>query len=342
MKQYVRGTNALNQNQPAIWLNLKENKMRFDTFDQVVSKYEHTKPIISSVQSREDDIRPIGVRARKHERIRKVDDNTYLLLDGLYGGSMFSHTRTENSMQYEQDMAPIMWTREADGDYIHIRNCTTRAMAVSRYKFFECYLPHDILFRRNQSGKHWVRVYTTWTGGVRVYEDFALPKTAYFWDWNKSVACTDDGKRLKFKVHKDGMFTRVGEMFKVVSKSIDKELKKQWKEHITAFYTQAAALAPMLDLSWSGIREYKTLIAERVERDGNLAYFYNVRKIPHAVAQEIVRDAEHELRIPLVALIVKEIGGKREVRSQEDLVRVKSSYNRLMNKVLGMYKLQEV
>ena len=316
--------------------------MRCNTFDEVVSKYEQTKPIISSLQSREDDVRPIGDRARKYERIRKVDNNTYLLLDGLYGGSMFSHTRTENSMQYEQDMAPIMWTREADGDYIHIRNCTTNATAVSRYRFFEYYLPRDLSFRHNQSGKHWVRAYTTWTGGVRLYEDFPLPKTAYFWDWNKSVACTDDGKRLKFRVNKDGTFTRVGEMFKMVSESIDKELKKQWKEHITALYTQAAALAPMLDLSWSGIREYRTFVAERLKRDGNLAYFHDVRQIPHAVAQEIVRDAEHELRIPLIALIVKEIDGTRAVRSQEDLARVKSSYNRLMNKVLGMYKLQEV
>ena len=311
--------------------------MRFNTFNQVVVWYEQTKPIVSKHHKKEDNIRPVGDRKRKCERIRKVDPETYCLLDGYYGSTMFS-TNTRGDAQYEQDMAPIMWKREADGDYIYIRNGTLRSVPFSRFKFLQWYLPNDVAFRYNQQGKHWIRAKTP-TG----YEDFPLPKTDYVWDYNIKEATKDDGRRLKFRANEDGTFTRVGEVFKVEKTTVDKELKKQWKERIEAFYIQAAALAPMLDTTWNGKHEYRQAIVEWCKENGfGYPSYGGINQLPNTLVRQIVEQAEHPLRVPLMALVIDDIDGKRKIESQNDLSLIRASYNRLMNKALGMYETKEV
>ena len=312
--------------------------MRFNTFNEVVSWYERTKPLVSKHHSLANDVRPIGDRKRKWERIRKVDAETYVLLDGYYGSTMFNSQRGD--AQYEQDMAPIMWKREADGDYIYIRNGLENSVPFSRFKFLQWYLPNELRFKYNQQGKHWVFAKTP-TG----YEDFPLPKTKYKWDYALKEATTDDGRRLKFKVNEDGTFTRVGEAFKVEVTTVDKELKKQWKERIEAFYIQAAALAPMLDTTWNGRNEYRQVIAEWCKDNSQSTppmYHGSVHQLPPLLVRQIVSDAEHPLRVPLMALVIDDIGGKRKIESQDDLRSIRAAYNRLMNKALGMYQTKEV
>jgi len=311
--------------------------MRFNTFNQVVAWYEATKPVVSKHHKAEDNIRPIGQRNRKWERIRKVDAETYCLLDGYYGNTMFANS-SRGDAQYEQDMAPIMWKREADGDYIYIRNGTKNSVPFSRFKFLQWYLPSDVAFQYNQQGKHWVRAKTS-----AGYETFPLPKTHYLWDYTRKEATKDDGRRLKFRVNEDGTFTRVGEAFKVEVTTVDKELKKQWKERIEAFYIQAAALAPMLDITWNGRHEYRQVITEWCKDNGiDVPTYGGINQIPNTLVRQIVEEAEHPLRVPLMALVIDEIDGKRKIESQNDLSSIRASYNRLMNKALGMYETKEV
>jgi hypothetical protein len=54
------------------------------TFDSVQNWYERTKPVVSKIHKREDDIRPLGNRSRKWERIEKINNNCYALL-GAWG-----------------------------------------------------------------------------------------------------------------------------------------------------------------------------------------------------------------------------------------------------------------
>jgi hypothetical protein len=58
--------------------------------------------------------------------------------------------------------------------------------------------------------------------------------------------------------------------------------------------------------------------------------------------RQIVEQAEHPLRVPLMALVIDDIGGKRKIESQDDLRSIRAAYNRLMNKALGMYQTKEV
>jgi len=310
--------------------------MRFDTFNEVVTHYEKIKPVVSVCHTREQDIRPIGQRKRKFERIRKVDPETYCLLDGGYGNTL-NQSRTLTP-QFEQDMAPIMWVREADGDYIHIRNCAVGSMHMMRYAFLQSYLPSNVRFEYNQQGKHWIRAKTP-TG----YEDFPLPKTDYTWDYNIKEATKDDGRRLKFRANEDGTFTRVGEVFKVEKTTVDKELKKQWKGRIEAFYMQAAALAPMLDTTWNGRNEYRNVINEWCKENSlDVTTYGGINQLPNTLMRQIMEREDHPLRIAMMALVIRDIGGKQIITSQNDLTKIKSAYNRLMNKLLGMFETKEI
>jgi len=312
--------------------------MRFNTFNSVVAWYDMIKPMVSKNHTLQDDIRPIGRRDRKWERIRKVDENTYVLLDGFYGSTLFNAGHSPEADLYEQDMAPIMWKREEDGDYIYIRNGKIHNMLYCRYNFLHAHLPTNMRFSYNQQGKHWVRAQT-----VNGYEDFPLPKTAHQYNSTTKERGVDDGKRLKFRVNEDGTFTRVGEAFKVEKTTVDKELKQQWKGRIESFYIQAAALAPMLDTTWKGRNEYRTVITEWCKENGlNVPQHGGINQLPNTLVRQIVEQADHPLRIPLMALVIDDIGGKRVIETKDDLMKIRSAYNRLMNKALGMYETKEV
>ena len=94
--------------------------MRFNSFDQVVTEYNTTHPIRGARKAW--DLRPMGKRERWWERIIKIDDNTYALSDGNSAYSTRSREATEENLagirREAMLVAPIMWFRKADGDYV--------------------------------------------------------------------------------------------------------------------------------------------------------------------------------------------------------------------------------
>lgn len=309
--------------------------MRFDSFDQVAKWYDMTKPLVSKNHELSHDVRPIGDRARKWERIKKIDDNTYALCDGNYGNYIWGHAN-EAQHEYENLMAPIVWMRREDGDFIRIRNHHHRMISVTRYNFLTYNLPSGMRFHYNQSGKHYVRV----SG-----EDFLLPKCKVNFDHQRKDHVTDDGVFLMFRVNSDGTFTRVGDKLSVEVTRVDKDLKKQWRERLDAFYNYCAAVAPMLDVSWSGRNEYANMLREHLNNTpgANLrgAWIRNANSVPSEVSREIVTREDHPLRVAYAALVIADINGKRAIESQDDVRQIKAAFNRVMNKSLGFYKIEE-
>ena len=298
-----------------------------NTFDDVVSWYERTKPVVGSVRKREEDIRPIGKRSRVWERIMKVDDNTYALLDGCYAYGSAYDTATVA-------MAPIVWTRTPDGDYIRLRNHRVGCGARSRYDFLYKYTPRNMTFKRNGNRTYFHVKTKQWTDGVSrfEYEDFPLPKCDFHFDWNTKQITRDDNTYLMFRVNNDGTFTRTGEIL-CATPHIDKDLKKSLKPHIASFYQFCAAIAPMLDISWQAISEYR----EQLNGGKSVPHRYAVHR---ELAREIVSQEDHELRVALAALIIAWCNAKREIRSESDLKSIKAAYNRVINKVLGLYTVE--
>ena len=311
--------------------------MRFNTFDSVVTWYAATKPIISKNHTREHDVRPIGERRRKWERIKRIDENTYALCDGNYGNAIWGG-QTAGADEYENTMAPITWMRREDGDYIRIRNHSTGHCSVTRYNFLHLHLPTALRFGYNQNGKHWVR---------HNGEDILLPKCNVRYDHGKKLVQADDNIFLLFRANDDGTFTRVGDKLKVQVQRIDKDVKKEWRPRIAAFYEFCAAIGPMVDKSWNAQQQYHEQVRDwsraNLDPNSNISGWWirNASNIPEHLMREVVDNDEHEMRVAVAAMVIKYLGGG-VAHTEDDVRSIKAAYNRLMNKTLGLYRVEEV
>jgi len=305
--------------------------MRFNTFDQVVSWYDRTKPLVSKNHTLADDVRPIGYRNRKWERIKKIDANTYALCDGNYGNCIWHGNYTSEMDAFENTMAPIVWMRREDGDFIRIRNHSRSNVSVTRYNFLHYHLPDGLRFGYNQQGKHWVR---------HNGEDLPLPKCNVRFN---HITLADDNVYLMFRVNGDGTFTRVGDKLKVEVQKVDKELKKQWRDKLDAFYNYCAAVAPMLDIGWSGKSDYRAQIMDwsKEQHREMPSWIRNSSAFPTDFMREVVTQEDHPMRVAVAAYVIADIGGQRVIESQDDVRSIRATYNRVMNKALGFYKIEE-
>ncbi len=107
-------------------------------------------------------MRPLGDRARKQERIKKINDNCYLLMDGYYSGddvfpAWYSGGNTGKPTEAEMiNLAPIVWRRHRDGTTtIKVRNGTGHGAHKRRYTFLDRHGPNGIRFRM-RNGKHFI------------------------------------------------------------------------------------------------------------------------------------------------------------------------------------------
>ena len=313
--------------------------MQFNTFDQVVSWYERTKPIVSKNHTASDDVRPIGDRNRKWERIKRIDENTYALCDGNYGNTIWHGRYQPEVHEWENTMAPITWMRREDGDFIRIRNHSRGASSGTRYNFLMYNLPTSMMFQYNQQGKHWVKV----RAGMG-YEEFPLPKCKVRFD-HGTKELHDDNIFLMFRANEDGTFTRVSDKLSVEVQKVDKELKKQWRERLDAFYAYCAAVAPMLDMNWYSRNEYLSQVRDHIAKNqtGTLrgVWVRNSKSVPVELAREVITDDQHPLRVAYASMVIYDINGKRAIKSQDDVRSIRAAYNRVMNAALGFYKIEE-
>jgi hypothetical protein len=129
-------------------------------------------------------------------------------------------------------------------------------------------------------------------------------------------------------------------------KRVDKELKKQWRERVDNFYAYCAAVAPMIDTSWSGKNEYANQLREHLMdgSNGNMhgVWIRSTTGIPTDFMREVMTQEDHPMRVAVAALVIADIGGKRAIESQDDIRKIKAAYNRVMNQALGFYKIEKV
>lgn len=311
--------------------------VRFNSYDEVVAKYEATEPVVGRVTTVGQDIRPIGDRRRKFEHINKIDDNTYALCDGNY----CAYNVTESARKYENDMAPIVWTRRAGGDYIRIRNHARGMQAVSRYDFLATYLPSGMAFSYHKRGVQWVDVVTA----PGKSESFILPKNSPQYingGWHVT-----DSVYLLFKVHGDGTFTRVGEKLRTPTLIVDKELKRSWQHATRGFFAYCQALGGLLKTDWETRREYiRQIEAWLLANPGRYelrtyTHSLSLGWVPQALVREIFADEEHPLRVAMAVLVVFHVVGHNAVATDADLKAARHAYNKLINKMLGLHKIEE-
>lgn len=297
---------------------------KLDSFDEVAAKYASTPVLKSKDHPVEQDIRPIGARRRKWERIIRVSPNTYALSCGGHYDPVFCWGWDEKIKDYPlrpQDtarLAPIVWRKHKDGtETITIRNGQGDWQHNSVYSFLSRALPRELWFRINRQGRQ--AIYNRAEG-----KEYYLPKTKtvprhvyeYFksqlgingGDWYKrhmrDCMVDFDNMSLTFKRTEEGKFELIGEAPKEMVKKVRVDLmgKKKFKPYIDEVYSWATTMYPLMrtQLNWN----FRNETGKRLEE---IAKEHNIKdwvpswnalfiKVNPNLIRKILTDAQHPMR----------------------------------------------
>jgi hypothetical protein len=226
------------------------------TFDSVQSWYERTKPVVSKIHKREDDIRPIGNRSRKWERIEKINNNCYALLGawGVDGIHYYNSRNVENRVSGKdiRRTAPIVWERnpKTGEEFVIVHNART-GFSTRWYEFLRSYLPGRMSLPRRTDGRQYVTTgpdsyYLPYNG----YMAEALAKN-YHRLKDKELAEArrpSSERKLVFK-RVESEFVLVSEQYELVHKArtlVSRDEKAMFREEIRDFKAFALTMAPVL------------------------------------------------------------------------------------------------
>ena len=296
----------------------------FESFDEVVAHYENTKPMIGSA-NKGKDIRPMGDRKRKHERIVKISDNCYALSDGYhFGDAVFSWSLlyatsaafkpTINDME---KYAPIVWRKNRDGtEQVKIRNGYGNGAHSSRYAFLYRHTPKGLRFIVDNGKQYVTKTMGTYSPSDERYylaKTHTAPRAIYDYIKNqpqknaswyqekakKWVMLHDDNSTLVFhKAESESQFAgpnwvHVEGTGCTLPKGprVNKDAKAKLKDSIKKYFEWGMTISPLLLLQDG---EY---LAEQ-NRILNEAYGSNHwRQVTPKIGREIVRDEQHPARV---------------------------------------------
>ena len=297
--------------------------MSIDTFDEAAKHYAETRPIVSCNHTKEQDIRPIGERRRKWERIEHVNRNKYVLHDML-------PCATEWGTPYLA-RPPVVWERRNGREQVTVRGAVRSGGDTSRYNFLRTWLPMGLRFDNwTRLGSHYID-----TGANRYY----LPRPE---NTNDDYSLTFE-RDQHWEIAMD-IWNLVSREYKKPRVQVNKKKKAAAKEYIASFYEWLCATGPMLPVgNWdynsklrNEVRDYVTNLATDNLLKSNVLkpvpYNGAGRIIPPKLALEIMKNYNHPLRIHLACNFLTD--QREDFRTVEDVKRFRSSFNRWVNKTL--------
>jgi hypothetical protein len=332
---------------------------RFETFEQVEAFYNRIKPVREDGYSTSRNIRPIGDRSRKRERIIKVNNNTYALSDGYhYGDAVYtpwplSVVTPKQIVRY----APIVWhkgKRQADGTYettVTLRNGCGVGAHLHRYAFLYRHTPRNMVFR-NRNGKHFIDV-----NGQEYFiaKDVVVPEPVYqdyksrpnrWTEWAKSRGADP---AVTFKLDRTGIrdaWVFVGEAAEVPKPPrfvVDKQAKAKMKDVIDSFRSWAFTMYPMLP---QNNHEYNARLRSELREKLVDVSWNPIRAFQQNwyVSRRIISDANHPLRVHLMYHIMGETNyyNYRGVQCDPEAARhITTKFNSVINRVCNFRKQVE-
>jgi hypothetical protein len=258
-----------------------------NTFDQVAKTYNEIVPIRGARRS--ENLRPLAERRYWWNRIVQLDENTYALHDGSYMWSAIQSSQEKN-LRY---LAPIIWERKDDGDYLTIRSHMAGYISVSRYWFLSRNLPMGMDFQWHENGKHYV---------VHKGEKHYLPKFKANLNYSTCELTMQRDNKVVFK-QVNGEFIRHNELQPFVTRKIDKELDKKYADKISELWEWAKIMLPMFGDTITKTRhEYATNLT-----DGGSFWYWTKYENANTV-RAILDDPEHDKRIALAVVLANEVG----------------------------------
>jgi len=299
----------------------------FESFDEVVAHYENIKPMGGS-GNKGKDIRPIGDRKRKYERIVKISNNCYALSDGFHFGDKqfnwgWGYTASAEFVPTLKDMekyAPIIWRKKRDGtEQVTIRNGYGNHAHNSRYAFINRHTPKGLGFRID-NGKQYVtktmgryphphydeRYYLakTRTAPRVIYDNVKEQHGANWYGERASewIMLHDDNSALVFNkntgtdrfsgvdwVHVEGTGRTLPK-----APRVNIEIKAKYKDSIKKFFEWGMAMSPLIPLEDNEYlyKHNQDLVEAYGQTRGN-----HWRKVDGMRGREIVRSSRHPARL---------------------------------------------
>lgn len=328
---------------------------QLNSFADVEERYNSVKPVVSENHPLEHDVRPIGARRRKWERIIKIDDNTYALSCGGMSDPVFHYGYGAQSGLPTLDevamLSPIVWRRNADGtETVTVRNGAGRWAANTTYSFLDRALPRTLRFRMSRVGRHSIFNLTTST-------EHYLPKTRTvpqhfyaYWakesnrsSWAKAnlalYQVEPDNLSLVFKRTENGFISVGPEIVELVTRTRRNLTEKNpLRPQIAAFMSQVTAMYPLLrdQMSWSFLHEAAKNASEIAVANNMVERYGRATSAPFRASQpelvrDVLRDEEHPLRHALIVTGISELkdayrDAERMLSSKDDDVSDPDAY----------------
>lgn len=281
------------------------------TFDDVRNWYEKTQPVVSHIHAKEDDIRPIGNRSRKWERIEKINNNCYALLGsyGFDGINYYGKRGVEDRITGIElkRTAPIVWERnpKTGEEFVTVHNAAN-GYATSLYEFFRSRLPRGLHMPQSRDGRQWVTC-----GNEKYY----LPHNIYVAKPKRETCYRLKGKELadasKPSAERKLVFKRVGNEFVLVSEPyvlvhkaktvVDRTEKSALRAEIREFKNYVMATAPLFwDMSPADRHIQQRELIAQVTDDVFRGWGQWYRRMDAEHVRRALTDTTSPLRLALV------------------------------------------
>lgn len=330
------------------------------SFDDAVRIYSEIKPARGKYAAY--DVRPLGRRSNQHERIVKIDENTY----ALWPSSHWWNDTKNFDKEDARVRAAVLWERTAEGDFVHVRNDWFNGGHQGHYRFLTEVLPYGLTFV-SEYGKQYIvqnlalkkqyLPHDTWFGGSYAKHIAGNP--------NKPTAPDNSPltPELVYKYEGPNKFKLVSEEYPVPKKAVNLELKKALTPSIRAFKEWALVMAPMLNLkpywTWTPqenpaykaaseahsaqARTDERLLQDWMESNG-YGKVYRLHHVAPKIMRHIIETEDHPLRVVLAKYILDDCGYTRladEIRrgvyyEHEGRAKLGTAFNYHMNRILGL------
>ena len=299
---------------------LRHTNHRVNSFRDIASRYVNTKPI------RGTSIVPIGDRAYgRREYILKRSDTHY---------DMVLHTQ-----------AIVSWEMKGNIEVITIRNNGY----TDCYTFLDNLLPHDLrFFILGSSGRQYISMNRKRHKHSNYDEDREWTKEG---DGEKDCYIPKDiSKPLQF-ARKHAKWQQVGKkyVFRHAMTQVNKDAKAEIKPHADKFYewiTTMYAMLPVHDWEYTYKMQRELVDYMNDNKIHNFSNRYGARQHHQEeieLYKDIMRDEKHPMRLHLAVGWLRHsplygYQGVQEVKDKEQASKVRVSWNRWINKTLGLTK----
>ena len=304
---------------------MRYTKTNLDTFHRVEEMYNTTKPIVSKKHPLHHDIRPLGPRNRKWERVKKFSYNCYGLMDGGSYDSLGKTTRQyygsrtpqPKDTKEEKKFAPILWTYDGTRERIRIRNEIGDYTHSIRNTMLDNTLPSNMHFYCH-TGRQYIGIEH---GDGKNHDDYYLPKGDYPLEFERETS-RQNGPSSLWRVR--------GNTYQYVhpKKRVDKKLKAKIKPHSDKLLEYVASMyniLPSTDYEYfSNIRrEYSTRDYNFTEK---LCDPDNYRQLTSLFQEDMFNNLRNRQSWNERGAVQNKLGG------DVDLPMLRSRYNSFINK----------